>query len=110
MGEIRTNDTWVSILASSAYILPFITLVFGPLLLYFEFRKKSSFIAFHAIYALGVALLAGIAIVLPTQIGLPILIIAGLLWLYGIAACAFGTTPIILRKEIARIAGADSKH
>ena len=104
MEKISASDTNTSIIASAAYALPFITWIFGPILLYFEFRKKSAFIAFHSIYSLGTVAFASLSAVLPPIIGLPLLAIAGLLWLYGIATCAFGTTPLIFRNEIARLA------
>jgi uncharacterized membrane protein len=116
MEEIRAKDTGVRMLASVSYFLPFVTLVFGPLLFYFEFRKKSRFITFHALYNIYlitlavlallflplVALALGMSISTIAQISIACEAVLALLWAYGLAACAFGTTPIPFRGTITR--------
>ena len=99
MGEITAKGTGIRLFASVAYFLPFITWGFGPLVFYFEFRKKSRFITFHVLYSLYLLTLATNAAVIPL-LNIPLLVLVFLLWAYGLVMCAFGRTPRLFRGMI----------
>jgi len=122
--ETTASDSSSKVLGVLSYILSFITWVIGPFIIYFIFRSKNKFVAFHALYniylvSLGTVLYFILGIVfaaiayslnMPNIVQLLVAIFWGLplllLMLYGFIACLMGKTPLLfagmINKQISR--------
>jgi uncharacterized membrane protein len=122
--EVTTTNSTSKVLGVLSYLLSFVTWVIGPIVMYFIFRSRDKFVAFHALYnvyliSIGTVLYFILGIVfaaiayslnMPNIIQLLVAIFLGLplllLMLYGFIACLIGKTPLffagMINKQISR--------
>lgn len=75
---VAHGSIWVTLLAgilSVGFVVP--VTIFFPLVVYFAFRKRSNYIAFHALQAFVVQLIATVG-------ALALLIVGGIVWAIGL--------------------------